>query len=104
MELVVSNFELVVARGAGPVAAAETRPLRRTRRVPNADDDDDDDGGGGAEGSTGVFRLASNPADCSSVFCAPSLIYLPSPSRALYSPGQTCHAHGVCKDDLNPRF
>ena len=33
MELVLSNFELVVARGDGPVAPAETRPSRRTRRL-----------------------------------------------------------------------
>jgi DTW domain-containing protein YfiP len=39
MDLVLSNFELVIARGNGPVAAAETRPLRRTRRLGYGDEE-----------------------------------------------------------------
>ena len=38
MDLVLSNFELVVARGDGPVAPVETRSLRRTRRLCSDDD------------------------------------------------------------------
>jgi len=41
MDLVLSNFELVVARGEGPVAPAETRTLRRTRHVTSDDEDED---------------------------------------------------------------
>jgi DTW domain-containing protein YfiP len=39
MDLVLANFELVVARGAGPVAPADTRPIRHTRHVSSEVDD-----------------------------------------------------------------